>query len=137
MEKSIAKNVETCLLYFIVSVLYLSFPIISFLSLLFSSVAPYICSRRRNEPSCRRGNNQLCEMCISSGISLSHCKLSVLSFLPTAFIFAFIFISIVIFFFIFFRHKSVSLQTVCFVFAVLSFYLTAAASFRNMQTSLC
>ena len=124
-------------MYFIVSLLYLSFPIISFLSLLFSSVAPYICSRRRNEPSRRRGNDQLCKMCISSSISLSYCKLSVLPFLPTAFIFGFIFISITIFLFIFSRHKSVSLQTVCFVFAALSFYLPAAASFRNMQTSPC
>ena len=136
------------------------FPIIYFLSLLFSSLASYICSGRRNEPSCRGGNDQLCKMCVNSfpklsvlslffsyliegglwsalqnvrfsGISLSHCKLSALSFLSTAFMF----ISFIIFFFIFSRHKSFSLQTVCFVFAVLSFYLTAAASVRNMLTS--
>jgi len=116
---------------FIVSLLYLPLPLIPFLSLLFSSLASYICSRRRNEPSCRGGNDQLCKMCAFSGISLACLTANCLFCLSCPQLLSLpLYLSQSL-------SLSFSLQTVCFVFAVLSFYLTAAVSVRNMLTSLC
>ena len=142
----------------LLSLLYLSFSFISFVSLLlftsiflfhlFSFLAPHFFAWRRNEPSCRGGDypglqkpepflfllkfvfslqtvcfQSCCPQLLSfislsfSGINLSRCReLSVLSLPSSAFIFYLIIL-------------------LCFVFAVVSFYLTAAGAVRNMLSS--